>query len=187
MTIWNDKDSEFYVKKYGNHFSIKLLSKLISFKSNNNILDLGCAGGDLIKKITENNSIKTNIYGIDSSSKMIEIANKKKFQYKINLCTGNAENLQFKNNFFNIILIINTIFHFKDINKALNETYRVMNKKGTLYIGEQRLNNGNIYGYKNINTPKKFLKKLDEIGWKDIITKEYFYEDKGLYLFSAKK
>ena len=78
MIIWNDKDSEFYVKKYGDHFSVKLLSQLISFKFNNNILDLGCAGGNLIQKITENNSIKTNIYGIDASSKMIELAKKKK-------------------------------------------------------------------------------------------------------------
>ena len=118
---------------------------------------------------------------------MIELAKKKKFQYKINLSHGCAENLQFKNDFFNVIIIVNTIFHLEDINKSLNEIYRVMTKSGTLYIGEQRLNNGNIYGYKNINTPKKFLKKLEHIGWKNIIAKEYFYENKGLYLFSAKK
>ena len=56
MIIWNDKDSEFYVKNYGNHFSVQLFSQLISFKSDNFILDVGCGGGQLINNIVINDN-----------------------------------------------------------------------------------------------------------------------------------
>jgi ubiquinone/menaquinone biosynthesis C-methylase UbiE len=47
---------------------------------------------------------------------------------------GIAEELQFGNNNFDLIIIKNCIDHVKDIDKAMDEIYRVLSKDGLLYL-----------------------------------------------------
>lgn len=186
MIIWNDKDSEFYVKKYGNHFSMKIFSQLISYKKYDSILDIGCGGGQLVNSINNNIDI-AKIYGIDPSNKMIEISNKSIKSSNIKFLKGYAENLEFKNNSFNIVLVLNSIFHWKNINNGLEEIFRVMKKNSILYIGEERLKDGYLHGNQEIKNCLDLKKILIQKSFKDIVTKNYFLKDEGFYFFSARK
>ena len=187
MIIWNDKDSEFYVKNYGNHFSVQLFSQLISFKSDNFILDVGCGGGQLINNIVNDNKLIKNIYGIDPSSKMIELSNKNKTNANVSFIKGYAEKIEFKDNFFDIVLILNSIFHWENIEKGLLEITRVMKKNSIIYIGEERLRHGFLHGDNELKHFKNFKNFLDKKGFKDVIRKKYFFENEGFYFFSGKK
>ncbi len=111
---------------------VKRLVKYYNLKKNSKILDLGCAKGYLLYDFyNENNTF--DLYGIDISKYAIRCAPdevRKKIKY------GNAKNLSmFQNNFFDLVISINTIHSFKTLReteKAVSEIQRV--SKGKSYI-----------------------------------------------------
>lgn len=70
-------------------------------------------------------------YGIDPSPKMLNIAQKK----GINAKTGYGEDLPYKNSFFDYVAIIITLCFVKNPQKVLEESARVLKKKGKIIIG----------------------------------------------------
>ena len=88
------------------------------------VLDIGCAKGFLVESF---NDLKIDAYGIDISSYAIEKSNSK---LKKKLFVGNALSLPFKDNFFDLVLSINTIHNLEkqDCILALKEIMRVSKK-----------------------------------------------------------
>lgn len=83
---------------------------------------------DTLKK--ENN--KLELFGIDESGEMISRA-KKKFE-DIMLIVGQAEKLPFKNNYFNLIVILGSFHYFQNQDVVLQECYRMLKNGGRLVI-----------------------------------------------------
>jgi ubiquinone/menaquinone biosynthesis C-methylase UbiE len=86
-------------------------------KKGETLLDVGCGSG-----------ISTSVWtcactGIDPSAKLIEIAKKKCPKAKFQV--GNAEELPFPDNSFDVILCVTAIHNFKDLRKAIGEFKRV--------------------------------------------------------------
>ncbi len=114
---------------------IPVVKRLIDFyklKKGNKVLDLGCAKGYLLYDFY-NAMPSLNLYGIDISRYAIACSPpevKKFIKY------GNAKNLNmFEDNFFDLVISINTIHSFKSIEeteKAVSEIQRV--SKGKSYI-----------------------------------------------------
>ena len=69
--------------------------------------------------------------GLDPSIEMGKIAEKR----GINVIEGVAESLPFPDSHFDFILMITTICFLDDIERALNEAYRVLKPEGYLLIG----------------------------------------------------
>ena len=61
---------------------------------------------------------------------------KKKLGETVSLETGDAENLNFKDNYFDLVTIGFGVRNFQDLEKGLRESFRVLNKKGALIILE---------------------------------------------------
>ena len=78
--------------------------------SYSNFLDLGCGTGELIKIILENDNTKKG-FGIDLSSKMIEVA-KKKLPESVSLMIGDSENLPYPNQYFDVIYCNDSFHHY---------------------------------------------------------------------------
>lgn len=93
-----------------------------------NILEIGCAWGRMFNLYNKNN---LEIFGIDISSKMIEEA--KKNWKKSNLYVSEAENLQFKSNYFDNIACLGTFDALNQVD-ALNEFIRVAKVGCKLYL-----------------------------------------------------
>lgn len=91
------------------------------------VLDIGCHSGLFTEKII----LKTNsleVYGIDISKNAIEKAKQRIKKGKF--ITGDAQNLPFKNNFFDAAFCLEMIEHVDNPEKVLQEMYRVLKKGG---------------------------------------------------------
>lgn len=100
---------------------------------NNNarILDLGCATGNFLGKLTRHNNT-LQLVGLDESVEMLKIARQK--HDGITFILGDATNLPFPNSFFDIVTMIDTFNYFPNKNKVLSECSRVLKPKGILFF-----------------------------------------------------
>lgn len=106
--------------------------KMYPVNAGMNVLDIGCGTGAHLRLYQRE---KCNIYGIDLSPAMINVARKKLGdEGKIKL--GNARNLEFGNDYFDLILST-TVLHemSQDVEKdVLNEAKRVLKDNGRILL-----------------------------------------------------
>jgi ubiquinone/menaquinone biosynthesis C-methylase UbiE len=153
----NDTDSN-VVKEYFDSDSIKYVNTRYPEKANNcsqqsyltrksyvlemidmaarddtTILDIGCGPGIYTADLLDRGF---DVYGIDISPNMIELATKsiENHQNKVNaqLNVGVPTELKFADNFFDIIICIGVISYIADIDQALKEIDRVLKPGGTV-------------------------------------------------------
>jgi len=98
--------------------------------ANKKILDIGCGAGWYSIQYAKGNA---NVYAIDLSSNTIK--NTKiiidNLGLNINLEQGNAEKLNFPDNYFDLVISNGVLHHTPDYKEAIKETYRVL-KPGSL-------------------------------------------------------
>lgn len=97
------------------------------------ILEIGVGLGAEHKKFAENNA---ELYGIDLTSRSI-IHTKRRLSYlglKSNIEKGDAEKLEFPDNFFDKIFSWGVIHHSPDTLQCVREIYRVLKKDGVAKI-----------------------------------------------------
>ncbi|MBC2857139.1 class I SAM-dependent methyltransferase [Cetobacterium sp. 2A] len=99
------------------------------------LLDLGTGTGSLLEKLEHRIENKgTKFYGIDISSKMIEVARGKKLNAEF--LNGDSENLPYENEMFDIITCINSFHHYPNPQLVAKEIARVLKLNGKLILGE---------------------------------------------------
>jgi len=91
-----------------------------------NILDVGCGTGG---NLTLFNGF---VVGLDISPQALEMARKRKPDAV--LCRGEAENLPFKDESFDLVLALDLLEHLPDDIKGLSEMYRVLKVGGNALI-----------------------------------------------------
>jgi SAM-dependent methyltransferase len=90
-------------------------------------LDIGCGTGNYTIALAKHG---LNFTGVEPSEKMLEIARKN--DTGISWLYGSAENIPAGGNTFNAVIATLTIHHWKDLNLALKEIYRVTKENGTI-------------------------------------------------------
>jgi len=123
-------------------FFSDLLLRDLKLPKNPTILDVGCGTGniifDLIKKVHGNGKL----YGVDISQKMIELARvrAKDLGYtNVEFIKRNAEQLNFPESSFDLVICYQAFPFFLNQQKVLNEIFRVIKPKGQaalLFFGE---------------------------------------------------
>ncbi len=98
------------------------------------ILDIACGTGKFLKKLQKTSKKRIKLFGIDSSEIMIKQAKKKSRTIKFKI--GNAENLPYRNDKFDIITCSHAFHHFQDKKLALLEMCRVLKQDGILIIAD---------------------------------------------------
>ena len=103
-----------------------------------NALDIATGTADIAINLGSIPNCK--VVGIDISEQMLNVGRKKiikmKLDKSVKLETGDAENLNFKDNYFDLVTIGFGVRNFQDLEKGLKESFRVLNKDGTLIILE---------------------------------------------------
>ena len=128
---------------------------------NPKILDVGCGKGFLLYDFLKIRP-DAEIYGIDISSYAIE--NSKK-EVKENLIHGNSNNLPWEDNYFDLVISINTLhcLHCYDLEESLKEMERVGKKNKYLCVESYRneLEKANLLYWQvtceSFNTPEEWL------------------------------
>ena len=122
----------------------KWKKKIVSISKKKNpkkILDLATGTSDIAIKLSSIKNCK--IIGVDPSSKMLEVGQKKINNLNLNenilLEKGDAEKLKYNNEIFDVVTIGYGVRNFTNLKNSLKEIYRVLKKDGLLIILETSL------------------------------------------------
>jgi SAM-dependent methyltransferase len=111
-----------------NYYPLKYSNMVISDKDQI-ILEAGCGAGRILRYYHENNY---NIFGIDFIAEAIKKL--KKVDPSLKAEVGNILNLDFKNDYFDVVLAFGLYhnFHSEKLHKSISETFRVLKQGGKL-------------------------------------------------------
>ena len=124
--------------------------KQIRIPDNGTVADLGCGGGYNIKRMLDM-STKANFIGLDISDEIVKKAQKvnhDEIGKRVKIIKGSAENLTFKDNSIDLITAFETVFFWKNPEKAFRDIYRSLVNGGFFAV----INN---YGDPNVDWEKK--------------------------------
>lgn len=98
----------------------------------NRVLDLGCGTGVILKEIRNINN-EAELFGLDLSENMILQA-AERLGTDVGLSAGDAENMPYEDNSFDLVCCVESFHHYPNPAKALSEINRVLRKGGVLLI-----------------------------------------------------
>ncbi|MFC1509922.1 class I SAM-dependent methyltransferase [Candidatus Omnitrophota bacterium] len=114
--------------KYPNEILVRWVS-INSPKDGDKALDIGFGSGANLKFLEEK---EYKPYGIEVSPTAIKTANKISGNFKLSLFT--PPKINFPNNYFSFVVSLQCLYYNIDIEKVLEETYRIMKDGAYLYI-----------------------------------------------------
>ncbi len=173
---------------------VQIAEELTQHINEGRLLDIGTGHGRLLAEIFEKNS-KIELYGLDVSEKMIELAKLNLKNIPVNLKQGNITKTDFNDDYFNLITCTGSFYLWNSPIDALNEIYRILKPQSNaiLFESHKEYNEDELdeaieknlqkESYFNRKIIPRFLKKqlkmtyeIDEL--KEIIKKSFF---KGNY------
>ncbi len=122
-------DKHFERKTSLNNKTVKYIHENIS---GDTILDIACGGGYMVQLLAERFPQK-QIFGID-----IIVPELTKKSQNVFLKTGNIENIDFPDNYFDTVICAHTLEHVQNIDRAIAELRRVCRRKLIIVVPQQR-------------------------------------------------
>ena len=113
----------------------KELIDMMNIQITDTIIDVGSGTGDLINLILKKKLIQI-IYSVDLNNEMLMYGKKRFNNKKIKFIKANAQNLPFKNNYFDKYIISFCLRNVTNTKKALKEAYRILKPGGLFYCLE---------------------------------------------------
>lgn len=136
---------------------------LYEIEANAKILDIGCNDGAFMDLAQQKRGCIA--YGIDPSVKLVEACQKKGLQAQV----GCAEDLPFADASFDVVTILETLSHLKDLPKALKEIRRVL-KPGGFLLGSLPHKNMESYIWADNRLHTRYF---DEAQLRDVLEVEF--------------
>lgn len=166
---------EFWVSKkamesYFEPSRIAFYKEVLNFipQKTGKVLDIGCGDGYFLTQIAKrDNHTGSNIIGVDYAVSGFKKA--KMSLPKAKFIQTDASQLQFKSNYFDLIIMMETFEHLKNWKKSLSEACRVLKKKGRLLI---TIPDGEIdswAGHTNFWSEREFAKIIAPYGETSIV------------------
>ncbi|MCF8381163.1 MAG: bifunctional demethylmenaquinone methyltransferase/2-methoxy-6-polyprenyl-1,4-benzoquinol methylase UbiE [Bacteroidales bacterium] len=115
---------------------VRRIKKEIDGNTGVAILDIATGTGDLAFALSEIPG--TIVTGIDISVEMLNVARKKALSRKsqIEWTEGDSEELPYENDKFDFVTVAFGVRNFENLNKGIDEIYRVLKDSGKVYILE---------------------------------------------------
>lgn len=164
----------------------------ISWRPHMRILDVGCGGGATIREMLEL-SKDSVIDGVDYSEVSVAQSrelNRDYLENRCHICQGDAAELPFMENTYDLVTAVETIYFWPDPEKALSEILRVLKPSGIFAV----LNEGSdpdqcdwpaIDGFLRIYRPEELKSLMEEAGFEEI--KIYHGEGQMICVTGRKK
>lgn len=149
----------------GGHF--KRAEKIFEKYKGDRFLDFGCGTGKQLKVAKK---YFDEIYGIDCSSRMLDIAKKE----TPNVVLGDIANTSYQSNYFDFINCFSVLHHLYEVNPVIEEAYRLLKPNGIFYTD----NDPNQSFYKLFGWWLK-IRRFFTGGYKDELKKIAEYHQKN--------
>lgn len=139
------------IEEYGKkhiHFYIDDVPKMLTpyLKDKQKVLDLGCGDGNLLLSLRRRYP-NSQLTGIDLSKARCEKLRSSKNNIRV-ICSDVTDIKSLKSNTFDIIISNQVIEHVTDDNKAVEEAYRLLKKKGVFYVSSVIKKKYGVYIYR---------------------------------------
>ena len=122
------------------------------------VLDVGCGGGKAISRILE--ETRREVAGVDHSPEAVKTArsvNRTAISSgRLRIVESSVENLPFRDGFFDVVTAFETTYFWPELQAALTEIHRVLNRGGRLVIANEfadRASAGAWAGRLNMRVP----------------------------------
>ena len=106
----------------------KILRRILKFKKSGKLLDVGCATG-VFPHMAGKRGFKP--YGVELSSYASDYARK---NFNIDVRNGNLERAGFKDNFFDVITMLDVLEHMQKPSSALDKARSLLEDDGILFV-----------------------------------------------------
>lgn len=117
----------------------------VNIKFDHLILDVGCGGGQTINRLAQRASLG-KVFGVDYSADVVEYARKVNKQLitenRVEIIAGSVEKMGFSDNFFDLVIAIETYYFWSSFSDALKEIRRVLKPSGKLIIINEMVKDG---------------------------------------------
>jgi len=130
--FWSSTRIKFGVGQYDKDL-INELSKRIK---KGKILEIGIGDGFPYSNVLD--EMAYEVYGIDISPTHVDMV--KESLPNINVCLGDAEDLEFQDNFFDIVFCFRSTWYFPNLIKSISEMLRVVKNDGLIMFDIQNSN-----------------------------------------------
>jgi ubiquinone/menaquinone biosynthesis C-methylase UbiE len=97
------------------------------------VLECGCGGGYFFKRLKKKKR-NMSYYGIDISEEQIKRAKEVNPKYEDRFQVASWDNIPFEDNYFDTILFLETVGYAENVDRMIEECYRVLKPGGTLFV-----------------------------------------------------
>ena len=156
-------ESSLHLLDYASLFRLKLIHNLVGDVQGKTILDLGCGNGSISyllwylgADVCSVDISKQALFGTKSLGKTGYSGSR----FTSMLCQGDATNLPFKDEAFDLVFCIETLEHIKDDQKAIKQIEKVAKSGGTVVLAvpySSRADGAQNYRYYSFKTMKQRL------------------------------
>ena len=151
-----------------------------NFNSSDTVLDIGCGGGETIRRIADHIS-GGKVWGVDYSPLSVELSLKRNMENvksgKVNVMEASVEKLPFGSDTFDKIITVESFYFWPDPQENLKEVYRVLREGGKFLIvadinGDADLDENDLEGIRKYDlfnpTLEQFRELLENAGFKKV-------------------
>lgn len=112
---------------------LPMLEKM-ALQPDENILDLGCGSGWLVRRIAAQVT-EGRVVGMDISDEMVRLARRATAELDNVFCAvGSADEIPWQANFFSRVVSVESAYYWPDPARGLRETVRVLGENGSAWI-----------------------------------------------------
>lgn len=176
QSVWDKHAQNSIKRKYASKSTQCYFERWLSDSEPCKILDAGCGFGNFVNYALR---VGHEVVGIDFSTLAVNIAKQNLENNKGSILSADVRVLPFKDEKFDMILSDGVIEHFKESELAIEESWRVLRKRGILLIHVphrhsifvvakvlQQISGLWKLGYEKSFTIKKFENLLEQVGFK---------------------
>ncbi|AVR31254.1 MULTISPECIES: class I SAM-dependent methyltransferase [Bacillus cereus group] len=142
---FHDENNKYTYAIRNAHISWAEMVKNITEIQNKQIIDIGCGGGIYTKELALMGA--KNVVGLDFSKEILQAAKENCNNFSnISFIHGDAHNIPYPNETFDIVISRAVIHHLQDIPTFLREASRILNKNGVLILQDRTIEDCTIPG-----------------------------------------
>ena len=147
---------------------------LIDYQDGWTMLDIGCGGGATLKRLLKR-SKNSQVYGIDISEESVAKARKENaalLDKRVFVTQGSAEELPYKDETFDLVTAVETVYFWPNLPDCLQEVCRVLKPGGKFAIMVEVVDNDSkwtdLCDGMTAYSPEQLKQLLDDAGFANI-------------------